>query len=53
MAITDNVSVMRGGEMVAHRKTHETNREDLAEIMVGRKVLLQINKVNSKSKFLQ
>ena len=47
MTITDNVSVMRRGEMVAHRKTNETNKEDLAEIMVGRKVLLQINKANS------
>ena len=47
MAITDNVSVMRGGKMVAHRKTSETNKEDLAEIMVGRKVLLQIDKKKS------
>ncbi len=45
MAITDYVSVMREGEMVAHRKTSETNREELAELMVGRKVLLSIEKV--------
>ena len=44
MAITDYVSVMRQGEMVAHRKTSETNREELAELMVGRKVLLSIEK---------
>ncbi|MBC8257916.1 MAG: ABC transporter ATP-binding protein [SAR324 cluster bacterium] len=48
MAITDNVSVMRQGEMVAHRKTSETNREELAELMVGRKVLLQIEKAPAK-----
>jgi len=48
MAITDNVSVMRAGEMVAHRKTTETNKEDLAELMVGRKVLLQIEKKPAK-----
>lgn len=44
MAITDQVSVMRAGEMVAHRDTKDTNREELAELMVGRKVLLQVDK---------
>jgi simple sugar transport system ATP-binding protein len=48
MAITDNVSVMRQGEMVAHRKTSETNREELAELMVGRKVLMQVDKAPTK-----
>ena len=44
MAVTDNVSVMRQGEMVAHRKTAETSSEELAELMVGRKVLFQVDK---------
>ena len=44
MAITDGVSVMRAGVMVAHRKTAETNKEELAELMVGRKVRLDMNK---------
>src|SRR5690606_28716422 len=44
MAITDNVSVMRQGQMVAHRKTSETSRDELAELMVGRKVLLRVEK---------
>jgi len=44
MAITDNVSVMRAGEMVAHRQTAETTREELAELMVGREVLLRVEK---------
>jgi simple sugar transport system ATP-binding protein len=44
MAVTDNVSVMRGGAMVAHRRTAETSREELAELMVGRKVLLRVEK---------
>jgi general nucleoside transport system ATP-binding protein len=35
---------MRGGEMVAHRKTAETTTEELAELMVGRKVLLRVEK---------
>jgi general nucleoside transport system ATP-binding protein len=38
MAITDSVSVMRNGKMVAHRETKNTSREELAELMVGRKV---------------
>ena len=44
MDATDNVSVMRNGEMVATRKTADTNPEILAELMVGRKVLLQLDK---------
>ncbi|WP_136657784.1 ABC transporter ATP-binding protein [Nitratireductor sp. XY-223] len=44
MAITDEVSVMRRGEMVATRKTSETNVEELAELMVGRRVLLRVEK---------
>lgn len=44
MAITDNVSVMRRGEMVATRKTSETSVEELAELMVGRRVLLRVEK---------
>ena len=44
MAITDNVSVMRAGQMVAHRRTAETSKADIAELMVGRKVLLQVDK---------
>ncbi|EUC00643.1 Monosaccharide-transporting ATPase [Rhizobium sp. CF080] len=44
MAITDTVSVMRRGEMVATRKTAETTVEELAELMVGRRVLLRVEK---------
>jgi simple sugar transport system ATP-binding protein len=44
MAVTDNVSIMRQGRMVAHRKTAETSTEELAELMVGRKVLLRVQK---------
>ena len=44
MSITDQVSVMRAGQMVAHRDTRDTNREELAELMVGRKVLLTVDK---------
>lgn len=44
MAITDNVSVMRQGQIVATRKTGETTVEELAELMVGRRVLLRVEK---------
>ncbi|MEM9733594.1 MAG: ABC transporter ATP-binding protein [Pseudomonadota bacterium] len=48
MAITDEVSVMRRGEMVATRQTTETSPEELAELMVGRRVLLQVEKGAAK-----
>lgn len=38
MAITDAVSVMRRGEMVAHLRTAETSMSGLAELMIGRAV---------------
>ncbi len=44
MEITDTVSVMRRGEMTATVKTADTNPEQLAELMVGRKVLLRVDK---------
>ena len=45
MDITDTVSVMRRGEMTATVKTSDTSPEELAELMVGRKVLLRVDKV--------
>ncbi len=44
MEITDTVSVMRRGQMTATVKTAETSPEELAELMVGRKVLLRVDK---------
>ncbi|OJY35130.1 MAG: heme ABC transporter ATP-binding protein [Rhodobacterales bacterium 65-51] len=44
METTDTVSVMRRGTMVATVRTSETSPEELAELMVGRKVLLQVEK---------
>ncbi|GAB5446299.1 ABC transporter ATP-binding protein [Gymnodinialimonas sp.] len=38
MAASDRVAVLRGGKMVAERTTSETSAEELAELMVGRKV---------------
>ncbi|MEM7644707.1 MAG: ABC transporter ATP-binding protein [Pseudomonadota bacterium] len=48
MEITDTVSVMRRGEMTATVKTAETSPEELAELMVGRKVLLRVDKAPAK-----
>ena len=48
MEITDTVSVMRRGEMVASVRTAGTSPEELAELMVGRKVLLNVQKAPAK-----
>jgi simple sugar transport system ATP-binding protein len=45
MDITDTVSVMRRGEMTATVRTEDTSPAELAELMVGRKVLLQVDKI--------
>lgn len=39
MDITDTVSVLRRGEMVAHVNTRDTSMQALAELMVGRKLV--------------
>ena len=44
MEITDTVSVMRRGEMTATVQTAQSSPEALAELMVGRKVLLHVEK---------
>ncbi|MEM9970671.1 MAG: ABC transporter ATP-binding protein [Pseudomonadota bacterium] len=50
MDATDTVSVMRRGEMTATVKTAETSPEELAELMVGRKVLLEVEKAPAEAK---
>lgn len=47
MEVTDAVSVMRRGEMVATLPTRHTTPEALAELMVGRKVLLRVEKAEA------
>ncbi|MBX9942867.1 MAG: ABC transporter ATP-binding protein [Reyranella sp.] len=44
MAVTDHVYVMRQGRVVAERRTADTDSEELAELMVGRKVRLDLDK---------
>jgi len=42
--VTDRVIVMRQGAVVAQRDTAATNPQELAELMVGRKVRLALDK---------
>ena len=44
MALTDKVTVMRQGRVVANVETAATSREELASMMVGRTVLLRVEK---------
>jgi len=44
MAATDRVSVMRQGEIVATMDTAQTSPRELAALMVGREVLLRVEK---------
>ncbi|MGC8781694.1 MAG: ABC transporter ATP-binding protein, partial [Anaerolineae bacterium] len=46
-AVADRISVMRGGRMVGTVQPAEATREMLAEMMVGRKVILQIDKAEA------
>ncbi|MGB9181295.1 MAG: ABC transporter ATP-binding protein [Pyrinomonadaceae bacterium] len=48
LAISDDVTVMRDGRVVGELKTSETNAAELARLMVGRDVLLRINKPEAK-----
>src|SRR5436189_5572425 len=49
LAISDNVTVMRDGKVVGDVKTSETNAADLARMMVGREVLLRVEKPDAKT----
>jgi simple sugar transport system ATP-binding protein len=44
LAVSDTISVMRAGQMVGSVKPKEATRERLAAMMVGREVLLQVDK---------
>jgi ABC-type uncharacterized transport system ATPase subunit len=46
--VADRISVMRAGQMVGTVKPAEATLEMLAEMMVGRKVILQIDKVEAQ-----
>ena len=48
LAISDNVTVMRDGKVVGDLKTKDTNVAELARLMVGREVLLRVEKPDAK-----
>src|SRR5436189_2561882 len=48
LAISDDVTVMRDGRVVGELKTKDTNAAELARLMVGREVLLRVEKPEAK-----
>jgi len=50
LAISDFVTVMRDGKVVGNVKTSETSTKDLARMIVGRDVLLRVEKTDSQPK---
>jgi ABC-type uncharacterized transport system ATPase subunit len=48
MHVADRVSVMRGGQMVGTKKVSETSIREMARMMVGREVLLRVNRTKVK-----
>jgi simple sugar transport system ATP-binding protein len=47
LAISDDVTVMRDGKVVGNVKTFETSAQDLARMIVGRDVLLRVEKTDA------
>jgi len=50
LAISDFVTVMRDGKVVGEVKTAETSAKDLARMIVGRDVLLRVEKTDAQPK---
>ncbi len=50
LAISDDVTVMRDGKVVGRVKTAETNAKELARMIVGRDVLLRVEKTAANPK---
>src|SRR5438067_2304549 len=48
LAISDDVTAMRDGRVVGRLKTRETNAAELARMMVGREVLLRVEKSEAR-----
>ena len=48
LAISDEVTVMRDGKVVGRVQTSETNAAELARMMVGREVLLRVEKPDAR-----
>ncbi|MEQ1606373.1 MAG: ABC transporter ATP-binding protein [Pyrinomonadaceae bacterium] len=50
LAISDEVTVMRDGKSVGNVKTADTTAKDLARMIVGRDVLLRVDKTDAEPK---
>lgn len=48
LAISDEITVMRDGKSVGNVKTSETNAKELARMIVGRDVLLRVEKTEAE-----
>ena len=46
--VSDRITVMRRGRVVGHLTTKDTNEEEIATMMVGREVLLRVDKKPAK-----
>jgi simple sugar transport system ATP-binding protein len=50
LSLSDQVTVMRDGKVVGERRTAETDAAELARLMVGREVLLRVEKPPARPK---
>ena len=50
LAVADRITVMRGGKVVGTTVPSETNEQQLAAMMVGREVILTVDKTPAKPK---
>ena len=48
LEISDRITVMRRGKVVGHLTTRQSNEEEIATLMVGREVLLRVDKKPAK-----
>lgn len=48
LEISDRITVMRRGKVVGHLKTRETEEQEIARLMVGRDVLLRVERSAAK-----
>jgi ABC-type uncharacterized transport system ATPase subunit len=48
MEVSDRITVLRNGKCVATKRTSATNKEELARLMVGRKVIFRIKRPKVK-----
>jgi ABC-type uncharacterized transport system ATPase subunit len=48
LAISDRITVMRRGRVVGHLETRDTNEQEIAHLMVGRDVLLRVDRPQAR-----